>query len=613
MKLNYDNNGKNNDLNKLANYITINQPEIKNIITPSKLSNKISEKIINNSERTNNSKKNNNLLDSKKAQNNTFLNSICSNTSKNNSSKKTIFLKKINTKNTTLNKLNKPPSKYFDKNLPKCHSDYFKKYPKTLFQKMIIDLDKVKIKTDQVIRVMKKNIRLSNEEIRRNTNNRLNQSKITNQSNFIQTNKSNFFANNTSSQFHTILQSQNKNNSFNNSSRNTIDGHQNNFRSQSQEIIPETLSNNEDKLGFKKIPYPKISSIKKELPYRPLFQIDKTKKFYKCMFHLRNFYIDDKIFFSHAYKIYNISIVLAAQNSYNKDPDINLINICNKIRLIQDNMEYFQINYMYKNAFLEAFNNMENHQKAEFNSVIEEICVLLLKLVPLLLQNYYKALKQMLSLGTPDIKKEMLKKPENETDCLKINYHFFNSVNKYFNICIEIFRVIQKKFFRFVYDENEFVPLNTFLDLARYKTSMLNSIAIMFIRKTEKDVVILQKLEGGLKLKKKIRDERDELEKYFDRTRFKIQDEDIKIERINNVLKFNRDVNKKITRNKSKDIIENKFDRNISVLNTPIFRDMMKYFKSSVREKIITQQVIERYKKLEEKRLHEGSESMDEK
>ena len=621
MELESNNNENDNDLKELVNDIVINQEDLENKNNSPKFSNTSS--VINNNENNNmNQNKNKNPSDSKNIQNYLFLNDMNENILKKNSSQQSFFIKKINTKKTA-NKFNKQTKKSLNKNLPKCHSDYFKNYPKTIFQKMIIDLDKIKIKTDQVINVMKKNVRLTNEEISRNTKYRLNQSKMTNQSNFNRTNKSNFLMTNTSTHFHTFLQSQYKNFSNNNSStlinfynnnssKNTIENKKNN-RSNSQELIPLFYLNTKEKLGLKKIPYPKISSIKKELPYRPLFNIDNTKKFYKCMFHFRNFNIEEKILFSHAYNIYNISPALVAQTSYCKAPDINLMNICNKIKLIQDNIEYFQINYMYKNIFLDAFNNMENHQKAQFNSAMEEICVLLFKLIPLLLKNYYIALKKTLSLGTPDIEKEMSKSPENESECLKINYVFFNSVNEYFNICMEIYRIIQKKFFRFVYDEIEFVPLNTFLDLARYSTSMLNSIAIMYIRKTEKDIVILQKLEGGLKLRKKYRDKRDNLEKYLERHRFKFQDEDIKLERINNVLDFKRGAKKKIIKNKSEEnISKNKIEKNVSVINTSIFRDMMKYFKPSAREKIITQQVIERYKKMEEKRLQEGNESMDE-
>ena len=615
MELKY-NNKKSNMLDELLNNVSFNQEDTKNLNTSSKFLNNTSERtfIYNESLYNINNYKNNNLLDSRNIRNKFINNNI----SKNNPTVKTIKIKKICIKKSTSSKFNKKANKLLNKKLPKCHSDYFKKYPKTVFQKMIIDLDKVKIKTDKVIEIMKNNIRLTNEEICRNSSYRLNQSKITNQSN-----KSNFNVNNTSTYFYTILKSKFKNCSNNNSStlanfynssssRNNFQNHQSNYHSRSQDYIPEFLLNSKEKLGLKKIPYIKLSSIKKELPYRPLFKIDNTKKFYKCMFHFRNFNIDEKKLFSHAYNIYNVSAVLEAQNSYNKDSDINLLNICNKIKLIQDNIEYFQINYMYKNSFLDSFKNMENHQKAKFNYVIEETCILLIKLVPLLLKNYYTAIKKMFPLGSPNIEKEMTKKPENESVCLKLNYKFFNLVNDYFNVCIEIYKIIKKKFCKFVYDEIEFVPLNTFLDLARYNTSMMNSIAVMFIRKTEKDIAILQKLEGGLKIKKKIYDKRDQLEKYIERHRSKNQDIDIKKERINNVLNFKKGDDKKIVKNKSKDVIENKSDKNNSIIYMPIIRDMMKYFKQNVREKIITQQVIERYKKLEEKRLNEGDDSSDE-
>ena len=47
---------------------------------------------------------------------------------------------------------------------------------------------------------------------------------------------------------------------------------------------------------------------------------------------------------------------------------------------------------------------MENHVKAQLNSIIEEECILIIKLVPLILKEFYFSLSQLLFINLPNIK-----------------------------------------------------------------------------------------------------------------------------------------------------------------------------------------------------------------
>jgi hypothetical protein len=283
---------------------------------------------------------------------------------------------------------------------------------------------------------------------------------------------------------------------------------------------------------------------------------------------------------------------------------MNNLSIINKIELIQDNIEYFKINFMYKNDFLEAFNNMENIQKAEFNYNIEEICCIMIKIIPVILQNYYEILKKLLGVAIPDLDAEREKRPENEQECLNLNYTFFNSVSEYFNICLEVYRVLNKKCNRFTYTINEFAPLNSYLDLTRYDTTNLISVANSFINKTKKDMKILEKLEVGLHLKKIKKQEIDIFERYHQRHRKKTSDEDVKIERINRALNLKSRINRPQYRDPKIFIEKVKIIKKTSPFNSPVFRDMMKYFKPNIKAKIIAQQVVDRY---EEKKRKYGN------
>jgi len=261
---------------------------------------------------------------------------------------------------------------------------------------------------------------------------------------------------------------------------------------------------------------------------------------------------------------------------------------------------------MLKKDFRLAFINMENPIKAEFNYIIEELCVVLIRIIPQLLKGFYNSLDQLLFISIPGIDEEMKKKPSNEIECLKYNINFFNKVSDYFSACVDIYNVIQKQIAEFKYTNNEFHPLNKNLDLARYDSTRLISMADSYIEKTKNDENVFLKFEIGLNLKKKKQEEKevmDGFERFHKRRRIKIIGDTIKLDRINSALNIAANGMKKdiiINDNKRKKL---KMNKNPSILNSSLIKDMMKYFNKNIKAKIISQQVIERFKTKELKRL----------
>ena len=630
-----------NDLNEtLTNYITSNFQKY----SFSKLSNSLG-----NSKTIYNSNSNILIQENKNINNSSNINhsqsQMNNNISKENSKqelKNSILSKSRNKKLLKLSVVKskrKPQSFIGEKNLPNP----------TIFQKIITDLDKVKTKADKTLDVMKKNLRLTrneiskrreyqkqsqlistnilnfekNEEKKRNlynfniSNDNNNNSQLSLYlSKFKNKNISNIFPNISSNNMNQSISNGstmiNLNNMNENSEVNTINmnntsynmnvynGFKTGIRSRSQLNIINPNNKNKSKFGFsdklylKEIPRISLKSIKNEYQNKPLFAFEKNKNYYKDMYHLRNLDFPLKTVRHHCYKIYGIPAILVEQNSFNKDPEINSLTIINKIQLIQDNIDYFKINLMYKNEFLEAFNNMENYQKSEFNYNIEEICCVIIKIIPIIFQNYYDIIKKLLYIVIPDLIEEREKKPENEKECLNINYSFLNASSEYFNICFEVYKVLNKKYNRFNYSINEFAPLNSYLDLARYNTTNLISTANSFINKTKNDIKILDKLEVGLKMKKAEKEEVDIFERYHRRHRKVALDEDIKIERINRALNLKSRINRPEI-NEAKCFDKYKVNKKVSAFNSSVFRDMMKYFKPNIKAKIIAQQVIDRY------------------
>jgi hypothetical protein len=359
-------------------------------------------------------------------------------------------------------------------------------------------------------------------------------------------------------------------------------------------------------LGLSNIPSISFNDIKYKPFYIPLFNnLEKKRRFYKDMYHHRSFEMKEKILAKNSNKIYDPTNKLVGITAYVKEPDIQLKFIFNKIKLILDNIKHFKINYMFKKDFRQAFINMENEIKAEFNYIIEELCTVLIRIIPQLLKGFYNSLDQLLFIKIPEIDEEMQKKPTNEIECLKFNINFYIKVSDYFSACVDIYNVIQKQIAEFKYTNTEFEYLNMNLDLARYDSTRLISMSDSYIEKTKKDEKVFSKFEIGLNLKAKkieVKEKIDGFERFHRRRRMKIVGDRIKIDRINSALNIgNKGMINNFTFNKMKKKIKD--NKNTSILNSSLIKNMMKYFQKNVKAKIISQQVIERFKTNELKRL----------
>ena len=560
------------------------------------------------------------------------------------------------------------------------------KSPRTIFQRMIVNLDKLKIRTDKTLEVMRKNLRITRDEIKKrreqeremqimsstymqnigekknkrkknylmnfkyknNINNSLyitnykNKSlsnifpniSTNNNSNNINYNYNQSISNGSTTIINfvndTATKSNNKTNNTNNintsfnmnSANKTLNKKSFSQTTKNKNSPKKTKANNdsdsEEKINLLKIPEINLSSINSTRAIKPLFPIDKYKRAYKNMFHYRTLDFSLLYIRKQLYKIYGMPALLVEQTTFSKDNDLNTLSINNKIRLIQDNIDHFKINIMYKNDFLEAFNNMESYQKAEFNCNLEETSCVLIKMIPIILQNYYEIVKKLVSIAIPNIKQERLKKPETESQCLNYNYSFFNSSTEYFNICLEVYRILNLKVNRFVYSIQDFGPLNSYLDILRYTTTNIISMSSSFISKTKNDKKILDKMEVGLGLKKAEVEEVDILERYHKRHRKQNSEWDLKIERVKRALDMKDGNMSKPEDYSDKRKYWSKFKIKgkhpgvkRSAFNNSIFRSMLKYFKPEIKSKIIALQIVDRFemKKNEMNNIQEEDEN----
>ena len=477
--------------------------------------------------------------------------------------------------------------------------NYIPNYPKTFYQKISNSIQKMKIQADKTLDIMKKNLKISDREIFRRSTSVINIHTIKKQKAKPKQDKlkDKYYK----YEDYLDYEKYDMNDYIQASNTNRLNKTIYNLHN-----LHNDYTYNYQLLGLSKIPSISFNDIKNKPFYIPLFNnLEKKRKFYKNMYHHRSFEMKEKILTKNSNKIYDPTNKLVGITSYVKEPEIQLKFIFNKIKLILDNIKHFKINYMFKKDFRQAFINMENQIKAEFNYIIEELCTLLIRIIPQLLKGFYNSLDQLLFIKIPEIDEEMQKKPSNEIECLKYNINFYIKVSDYFSACVDIYNVIQKQIAEFKYTSAEFEYLNMNLDLARYDSTRLISMSDSYIEKTKKDEKVFSKFEIGLNLKAKkieVKEKIDGFERFHRRRRIKIVGDRIKIDRINSALNIgNKGLINNFMFNKKKRIIKD--NKNTSILNSSLIKNMMKYFQKNVKAKIISQQVIERFKTNELNRL----------
>ena len=321
-----------------------------------------------------------------------------------------------------------------------------------------------------------------------------------------------------------------------------------------------------------------------------------VKKNAKKLYHKRNLFITKEQLDTNFFKA-GIIINLWRRTAFLRETEMQINDIFNKIKLILDNIDYFKLSYFNNGNFYAAFDNMKNISQVELNLTFEELCFLLIDIVPKLLQKFYDELDRILYIKIPDLDQEMEKIPTTERECLEFNCAFLNSVSIYFTGCSGILKEIVKRIDYYKFSDKEFLLIDNYLDLARFDINKINSMAGIYIDKMKKDEKIVEKIEMGLgERKKKYNIVGDILERVHKRYSKNFRD-DTKLERINSSLNLKGDLFG--GDEKRKKFILMRRAKNLDILNQPVVANMMKYFNDNIKSQIISQQVFERYKLME--------------
>ena len=437
---------------------------------------------------------------------------------------------------------------------------------KTIFQKIIENLDKIKKNNQKTYELIKKNERKTI---------RLRLKKF---------NKFKDLKTNTKNEISKVKEENDKSNKLIKNEATQKTNKTNKISEEEKKNIEQEPSNNMS-LTIKKDINLLNSNLVKETTIKTNFTTN--------MYHMRNLYISKEQIQNSFIKA-GIITILWKKNIFIRGIEMQMNDISNKTKLIVDNIDYFKVNYFNNGNFFLAFENMDNYKKAEFNLTLEELCFLLIETVPKLLQKFYDSLDRVLYIKIPDIEKEMEKIPRNEKECLDFNSAFLNQVALYFLGCADVLKEIQKRIDYYKFKDNEFLVIDNYLDLARYDTSKINSMAEIYIDRMKKEEKILEKMEVGLGIRKK---KKHLVEDIFERTHKRYTQsfkDEIKLERINSTLNLKSNVF--LNNEKRNKFILMRRAQNLNILNQPVITALMKYFKDNIKSQIISEQVFERFK-----------------
>ena len=440
---------------------------------------------------------------------------------------------------------------------------------KTIFQKIIENLDKIKKNNQKTYELIKKNERKTI---------RLRLKKF---------NKFKDLKTNTKNEISKVKEENDKSNKLIKNEATQKTNKTNKISEEEKKNIEQEPSNNMS-LTIKKDINLLNSNLVKETTIKTNFTTN--------MYHMRNLYISKEQIQNSFIKA-GIITILWKKNIFIRGIEMQMNDISNKTKLIVDNIDYFKVNYFNNGNFFLAFENMDNYKKAEFNLTLEELCFLLIETVPKLLQKFYDSLDRVLYIKIPDIEKEMEKIPRNEKECLDFNSAFLNQVALYFLGCADVLKEIQKRIDYYKFKDNEFLVIDNYLDLARYDTSKINSMAEIYIDRMKKEEKILEKMEVGLGIRKK---KKHLVEDIFERTHKRYTQsfkDEIKLERINSTLNLKSNVF--LNDEKRNKFILMRRAQNLNILNQPVITALMKYFKDNIKSQIISEQVFERFKSKE--------------
>ena len=269
--------------------------------------------------------------------------------------------------------------------------------------------------------------------------------------------------------------------------------------------------------------------------------------------------------------------------------------------------------------FIDVFKARALDLKIKYNTTIEEACAILYYLPKLILRQFYTLMLGLIKIKIPDEEKFRAKYISNEVDTLNKNNYLLAEMIYYFNKCFEFYIVLSEKkddVPELKINQQNFLKIIKYIQKARYNIIYLNNSYSNSKKKLLDDLIIIKKflrrnenkakgvkkkedklakfskniLDNALLLEKEKNKNTNTIEKIENQFLFEKDEETQKKKKIDNALDINR---RKTIRNYLGKIYGEKKESFKSLLWNKHLNEILNYCYDDVRNKIITEKIIE--------------------
>jgi hypothetical protein len=267
--------------------------------------------------------------------------------------------------------------------------------------------------------------------------------------------------------------------------------------------------------------------------------------------------------------------------------------INDQYKLLMDNIQYYRINIITNDKFLDSFKCLSLKNKISFNKALEETCGILLLLPQLILLEFFKFLENFGNLNVPNKNKFKEKFIFDETSCLIYNNKLLLELTDYFEKCFEVYSILVTEVNEVNLNSKEFKDVLSAMEKARFDICYATKAAENAILNYKNDLDIISKFNKIEHLKNKLnnKDLSDKLRNFTFIKRNPDIQRKLRIEACLSSKEEDDNINSnnEITFHKQTKISRNKKFK--SIVNSELVTKILKHCKKGAKYQIITQRI----------------------
>ena len=293
---------------------------------------------------------------------------------------------------------------------------------------------------------------------------------------------------------------------------------------------------------------------------------------------------------------YGLTVTIGKRENHypiHEDLEYQFKQINDQYKLLMDNIQYYKINIVTKDIFIESFKCLSLKNKISYNKALEEACGILLLLPQLILLEFFKYLEKFGDLPVPDKRKFKEKYIFDETSCLIYNNKLLSELTEYFQKCFEVYCILVKEVDEVTLKAKSFKNILSAMEKARFDICYASKLAENAILNYKNDLDIITKFNKIEYLKYKLnhKDISDKLRNFT----FIKQNPDIQRKLRIEACLSNKEEDENINENNEitfhKKIVLPKNKQFKSIINSKLVTKLLKHCKKGAKYQIMTQRI----------------------